>query len=187
MTLVATPGAANADSYVTLNEANAYFTARGVTAWTGIDGDKENALRRATSYLENAYRERWRGLRAAQTQSLAWPRVDGERNPWRQSWTYPLVDADGFQIAVDAVPQQVKDATCEAALLVLGGSTLEPVLARGGAIKSISKGVGPLSKSVTYEDGASIVDRYLVIEGLLSGLADSSPGESSGTIKLVRG
>ncbi len=74
----------------------------------------------------------------------------------------------------------------EAALLVLSGSSLEPVLDRGGQIKSISKGVGPLSKSVTYMDGAPTLPRYTVIDGLLSDLAKSSPGATSGNVSLVR-
>ena len=75
----------------------------------------------------------------------------------------------------------------EAALLVLSGSSLEPVLDRGGQIKSISKGVGPLQKSITYMDGASNLPRYTVLDGLLSALVKSAPGASSGNVSLVRG
>lgn len=181
MALTTTAGAANADSYASLTEATTYFTARGVSAWTGTDAVKEQALRKATTYLDNQYRDRWVGRRANETQSLAWPRIDGTRG-----YGYPLRDLDGFDIASDAVPVQVKNATLEAALLVIAGETLEPRLERGGAIKSISKGVGPLNKAVTYADGASVVDRYTVIEGLLRGIAKSAPGASSGTVELVR-
>lgn len=182
MTLVTTAGASNADSYVALADTDAYFAARGVTTWTGSDTVKEQALRRATTYLDNQYRDRWIGLAATQEQALAWPRVDGSRDPWHRSLQYPLVDINGFEIADNVVPQQIKTATMEAALLIVIGTTLEPVLTRGGAVKQET--IGPIS--VTYTDGASPVDRYLVIEGLLRGLVTSSPGSSSGNTKLVR-
>jgi hypothetical protein len=187
MTLISTSGAPDADSFVSLAEADAYFTARGETRWAGTDTAKENALRRGTAYLENQYRTRWVGIRSTQSQALSWPRVDGYRNPYRVSIQYPILDVDGFQIARDVVPVQVKNATFEAALLAITGATLEPTLIRGGAVKSTSKTVGPISKSVTYTDGAPVIDRYTAIEGILRGLVSSTPGASSGTARLVRG
>lgn len=182
MTLVTTAGSASADSYATLAAADAYFAARGVTTWTGADAVKEAALRKATTYLDNAYRTRWVGLTVTVTQALAWPRTDGNRDPWTRSIQYPLVDINGFQIPIDTVPAQIVTATIEAALLALGGTALEPTLARGGAIKQ--EMVGPIS--VTYMDGASPQDRYLAIEGILRGLVTSTPGASSGNVRLVR-
>lgn len=181
MTITATPGSATADSYVTVAEADAYFTARNVTTWTGADTVKEPALRKATAYLDNQYRLRWVGVRSVEAQALAWPRRDGYRG-----WGYPLLDADGFDIAVDGVPQQVKNACAEAALLALTGVTLEPRLERGGQIKSIGKSVGPLRKDITYADGASIMDRITSIEGILRGLVKSTPGSTSSTVSVVR-
>lgn len=176
MALTTTAGSASADSYATLAATDAYFLARGITTWTGTDAVKENALRRATTYLDNQYRGRWVGVRVAETQALAWPRADGYR-----AWTTPLLDADGFDIAVDAIPTQIATACMEAALLALVGSTtLEPTV--GAQVKSES--IGPIS--VTYMDGASLVDRYMVVEGLLRGLVKSTPGSSSGNVTLVR-
>lgn len=183
MSLITTAGASNADSYASLSEANAYFTARGVTTWTGEDATKENALRRATTYLDNAYRGRWIGVRTEQVQSLAWPRCNSETTRTGIGFTIALFDNDGFEIPTDAVPTQVKNATIEAALLALTGTTLEPTLARGNAIKQET--IGPLS--VTYRDDAPAVDRYTAIEGYLRGLVTGTPGASSGTVRLVRG
>jgi hypothetical protein len=188
MTLVTTPAASNADSYASVAEADTYFTARGIATWTGATADKEAALRRATTYLDNQYRERWKGIRTNETQSLAWPRLDGVRGyPYRYGFATLLLDLDGFQIGSNVVPQQVKTATIEAALLALTGVSLEPTLERGGRIKSIGKSVGPLRKDIVYMDGASSVDRYLVIEGLLTGLVKSMPGAGVANMSLVRG
>jgi hypothetical protein len=185
MTLVTTPGAVNADSYASLAEADAYFTARGNTVWTGTDAAKENALRRAATYLDNAYRARWIGIRATQAQARGWPRVEGQRERFRVTLTYALLDIDGFEIAVDSVPVQLKNAQIEVALLALTGEDLEPIVTP--QVQSESKSVGPLSKSVTYTGGAAAFNRYTAIEGWLRGLVTSTPGASSGAVQMVRG
>ena len=185
MALNSTAGDAAAESYFSIAEADTYFSNRGLTLWTGTDAAKEAAARLGTQYLDNNYRNRWVGIRSTQTQALAWPRVDGSRGGREQSFgtgfTYPLQDSDGFDIASNVVPAQVKQAAMEAALLALSGTTLEPTLDRGGRIKSISKQVGPLSKSITYEDGASARATYTAIDGYLRGLV-----QSRGSVKLVR-
>jgi hypothetical protein len=190
MALVTTPGATDADSYFSLVEATAYFTARGVTAWTGTDTVKEQAARKGTSYLDNAYRNRWKGYRTEQAQALAWPRV-GSGGDSRFRWpgqsfaVYGIVDEDGFEIPTDTVPEQIKRAAMEAALLSMS-VTLEPTLERGGQIKSKTETVGPISESTTWMDGAPAVDRHSAIEGLLRGLVTSTPGATSGNVRLVR-
>lgn len=187
MALTVTPGASNADSYATLAEADAYFTARGIATWTGTDAVKEQALRRATAYLDNQYRGRWVGIRTNETQSLAWPRMGDVSLHVRDSLTYSLLDIDGFEIPSDSVPTQIKHAQIEAALLILTGSSLEPTLPRGGMVKRERKKVGPLEKETEWQDGASAIDRYTVIEGLLRGLVTGTPGASVGNVRLVRG
>lgn len=191
MTLTATAGDAAADSYFTLAEADAYFAARGNTAWTGSDLAKEAAARLGTQYLDNAYRDKWKGYRTEQAQALAWPRIGSGgdtrfRYPGQSFAVWGVVDSDGFEIPTNVVPEQVKRAAMEAALLAIGGTVLEPTLTRGGLVKSVDKSVGPLRKAVTYMDGAPVVDRYTVIDGLLRGLVTSAPGATSGNVTLVR-
>lgn len=185
MSLNSTSGAADAESYASVAEANAYFTARGVTTWIGSDAQKENALRVGVGYLENQYRDRWVGIRTTQEQSMAWPRVDGLRGYYR-GYTQLLLDLDGWPIPQTTVPTQLKSANAEAALLALTGVSLEPRLIRGNMIKSTSDQVDVLKTEIVYQDGAPAVDRFLVIEGLLRGLVTSNPGASSGNIRMVR-
>lgn len=174
------------DSYFAIADADTYFSARGVAAWAAADTPtKEAKARLGSTYLDNAYRGRWIGIAATQGQTLAWPRVDGYRTLLR-TFTYPLLDSEGFQILSTTIPKQIVTAAMEAALMALSGVTLEPTLVRGGAVKSQSDTVGPLSSTTVWVDGASVVDRYLVIEGLLAGLVNSTPGASSSNVRLVR-
>ena len=92
-----------ADSYISLTDADTYFTDRGSpTAWTSLaDAAKESALRYATAWLDNNFV--WRGGIVDQDQVLSWPR-------------YSVEDDEGRYIDSDIVPQVIKDAVCEAAL-----------------------------------------------------------------------
>ncbi len=70
--LIATPGASDANSYVTLDEAIEYFSNRMYAdVWEAIE-DQENALITATSVID--WYITWKGVRVNGTQSLDWPR-----------------------------------------------------------------------------------------------------------------
>lgn len=75
-------GLSNAESYVSVANADARQTALGITAWTGTDAVKEAALRRATQYMEQRYRQRWKGTRLLRAQALSWPRYGADTGDW---------------------------------------------------------------------------------------------------------
>ncbi len=127
LTLVATAGAADANSYLTEEEADSIFEARLHTSlWDDADDeDKPKALAMATKvldrmlmpgeeYVQNGdspyYRVRptWTGMVATTTQALAWPRAG-------------MYDANGNAIAEDVIPGDLKEATAELALQLLAG------------------------------------------------------------------
>lgn len=54
MTLIVYP-ADGWDSYISLDDADAYHLAMGNDAWTGADAVKEAALRKATQYISVTY------------------------------------------------------------------------------------------------------------------------------------
>ena len=129
-------GKSDAESFATVGAADAYHTARGNAAWTGDAAAKEAALRRATDFLEGAFRGRWPGRIAVTGQALGWPRAYAH-------------DAEGGLLVSNAVPQAVIRACCECALRELenpGG--LAPDVTPGERI--LQEEVGPLS--VTYGD-----------------------------------
>ena len=175
MALDTTPGSATADSYVSLEDSDAYHLAHGGEAWLAPSVDderKEAALRSATRYLDSTYRGRWKGIRAAAAQALAWPRRE-------------VIDEDGYDLADDAIPKAIVDATCEAALLIVQGVQLMPQLARGGMVKSESVTAGPVSTTTTFMDSAPGRDRFLAIEGALSGLIERALGGAA-IVDLLR-
>jgi len=153
------------DAYVSLAACDAYHTALGNTAWTGLDAAKEVAIRKATLWVDNAYRGRWKGIRCDTTQPLAWPRWD-------------VTDEDGLYVDSATIPTAIANATCEAALRIIAGSDLDPDRDRGGRIKSESVG----SLSVVYADGAPSGTTYPRIDRMVSGLV---AGRSS--MRIERG
>ncbi|UYW34472.1 DnaT-like ssDNA-binding protein [Methylorubrum extorquens] len=129
-------GRADAESYASVAQADEYHQKRGTAGWTGDEAAKEAALRRATDYLDGAYRTRWLGQAAMLEQSLAWPRA--------------FVRDERAYLPSDAVPAAVVRACCEAALRELQSpGSLAPDLFPGERV--VSETVGPLS--VEYADG----------------------------------
>lgn len=166
MTLVVEDGTGltNADSYLSVADADTYFTNLGNTSWAGTTTVKEVALRKATQYLDNTYN--WIGDILSLEQSLNWPRTDVE-------------DSNGRDLS-DSVPVKVKNATAEMALLTLS-STLVPNTTNANYVKR--EKVGELETE--YFSGAPTGTQYRYVDRMLNGLYDSKSGPSS-TRKLSR-
>lgn len=136
-TIVATPGAADANSYATLAEANAYFETRVALdpAWVTTGDPPTAALIMAARVLDSFAVARkvlrfdgrggpngrpyyvtsraWTGAIVTDTQALAWPRSG-------------MFDRLGRAIATNVVPQQLKEAQSElAGQLLIGDRTLD--------------------------------------------------------------
>lgn len=170
MALDSTVGGANADTYGTIAEADAYFAGRQTSAWAADITAKELALRAAATYLDNAYKGRWKGQRATELQTRSWPRYDA-------------VDADGYVISWTAIPLNLKRAQFEAAKLLAAGTVLEATVAR--TVKSERIG----SIAVEYSDGAAQTAQYPQITNYLSDLVigGAATGGSIGSSLVVRG
>jgi hypothetical protein len=75
LTVIETPADPNANSYVTLLEANAYMETRlHSDVWATFSDDQKNAsIISATSWLDACFR--WTGTPTTTTQVLGWPRT----------------------------------------------------------------------------------------------------------------
>ena len=114
ITIVATAGAANANSYLTLSDTqdliDGLMEDDDVVAWgTATTDQKNRALYSATQRID---RERFLGARATDTQALQWPRT-GVRKPDTYINTY----ATGFPFRITTdyftdteIPDQIKKA-----------------------------------------------------------------------------
>jgi hypothetical protein len=101
MALNATVGAPDANSYVTVAEADAYFADRiHSDSWQTVDSPP-SALVTASRLLD--WYIKWKGHRSSTTQSMQWPRTGVSR-------------PDGSSVDTTIIPSEVKTAVFELAL-----------------------------------------------------------------------
>lgn len=65
-----------ANSYASAATADAYFSDRGVSSWTGNSTVKEQALVRATDYIDRMFGKRFLDVPLTDTQALCFPRAE---------------------------------------------------------------------------------------------------------------
>jgi hypothetical protein len=108
MSLVATPGAANANSYATVVEYKAYWGARlfNTAPLAASDAVIEQALEWSCRLLNSLFR--WTGASTDAVQALSWPRTG-------------MLTANGFPLDSTVVPAELKNAQCEYAGILLAG------------------------------------------------------------------
>ena len=177
VTIDATAGGANANSYLTLSAAQAIVDGMvedaDVTAWASATDDQKNrALYTATQRLD---RERFLGARATDTQALQWPRT-GVRKPD----TYVNTYATGFPFRISAdyytdteIPDQIKRAQIELAVY-LKNNTDGISLSGLNDFKNVKIGSLDVTPDKTGAVGADHVPP--MFERYLTGLRISGPG-----------
>lgn len=99
-----TPGGAQSNSYVTVEEARVYFTTRLHSELWDPFMEKEAALVTATKLLDR-YVD-WHGYKATRQQALHWPARD-------------VVDHEGYYVPFNIIPNAVKEAVFEMAYYIL--------------------------------------------------------------------
>lgn len=165
-------GLADAASYASVTFVDAHQAARGNALWETMGtAEKEQALRRATDYMEQAYRERWAGYLLNTTQALAWPRAFVPIKGFA-SGGFGIGRASGYgaYLPSNSVPALVQKACAEMAYRAAGGELAPDV----GRLKSRTQ-VGPIT--VEYVAGTSPHTHYraidLALAPLLRGSANS--------------
>jgi hypothetical protein len=151
LTLIATPTAANANSYETVAEAQDYFDSRlPLAGWDDADSQAvllvmgtrvldAMAVPRTRFVADGAYyitSRQWTGAPSTATQRLAWPRTG-------------MTNRNGFVIPSGEIPFELKEALSElAGQLGTADTTLDnDVIVQG--ITSIKAG----SVSLSFKDG----------------------------------
>lgn len=157
-------GKADAESYISVADADTYFAARGNATWAAIATSalKEAALRAATDYMEGRYGSLWKGERVDAVQALSWPRAD--------------VIVHGFALDADVVPTPVARACAELAVR----ASADELLADQGS-QVTQETVGPIS--VSYAVGARQGTRYGAVD---ERLGPYLRGGGSGMVPIQR-
>ena len=141
-------GSSTSESYASVAFFDSYHADRGNTlAATLSTAEKEQALRRATEYMIQAYRNRWQGYRRLVTQALDWPRSG-------------IVIDDFTVIAYDSVPVDVQKACAELAFKAASGALLNDT---GQTV--IRKKVDVIE--IEYDKNSSQSTQYKTIEAML--------------------
>jgi len=158
-------GKSNANSYVSIAEADAFFVDLNYTDWAALTtAQKTGHLIAGTAYIDGRYRNGFAGYLLVASQALAWPRKYG----WYTD-TYPFTP-------IAALPTEVKKATYFAAYHSLNKELDEHIQS---GIKSQSQG----NMSVTYAGGSEGSKKlFLDIEQSLERVRETLKGHA----KIVR-
>lgn len=150
---------AGADAYVTVAQFKTYHTARGRDYSAYDDTAIEQAIVRATDYLDDRFS--FIGEPASTDRSTEWPR----------HYAY-----DRYDDYVEGVPVEVIEATHEYAFIALSADLI-PTPDRDGSgqtVQSKSETVGPITESVEYVSGGAFqlpkypsADRKIIKRGLV--------------------
>lgn len=150
-------GSATAESYISVASADTYHSDRGSTAWAALTtAVKEQSLRKATEYMLQMYRNRWKGVRVFITQALDWPRSDVQIDPGNG----PYAVYSNY-VASNIVPVEVARACAEYALRASTAKLLDD-LTQG----VVSEQIGPIS--TTYDKFSSQSVRYPAVDAVLA-------------------
>lgn len=158
-----------ANSYVSLDDAAAYCTDRGLIFAASPSVLAEAALVRASLAIDSRYAVSYPGYRMnGRQQGLQWPRA-------------AAYDIAGWLIRDDEVPLEIRQATIEAAVRELATpGVMMPDLERGGRIDSIRAG----SVSITYSATAAAQTTFTLIDGILINIL-SGIGNGGGLFGLA--
>jgi len=135
-------GLANANAYIDVAFADAYFTERNDLEWSGLTAEKEAFIIRATDYIELTFGKRFYGTKFSDSQSLSFPR---------------LAD-DGLTASI--IPLNLKKACAEYAKIAkTSGLIINPTLPTGGLnVTELSQEVaGAIKKTVKYDTNQNAI------------------------------
>ena len=147
-------GLTGADAYISVADADTYFSAIGDTTWSAAGTtEKEQAIVQATRYMEKRFGNKWKGLIASSTQALGWPR----------DYVY---DERGTELD-DQVPGAIAKACAEYAKHALSNDLIPPVVypvSEGapvlfGRINRKVEKVGPVYEETYYSVSGSNTSR----------------------------
>ncbi len=166
MAIDATPSGANANSYISVDDADSYFSTHLYPAeWDSADVDqKERALKMSTRILDEKID--WIGDKNTKEQALAWGRSG-------------VID-DGYDVPSTIVPEPVKNATAEFAKHLIADNSTEN--ADGKGLEKLE--VGSVKLTFDKTDTADVLPN--IVQEMLRGWGDIWTRNKMVTASLVR-
>lgn len=143
-------GLAASNAYLSTADFVSHQADRGIEN-SFSTAEQEQAIVRATDYVEKRFSRNYRGFKSTTEQSLQWPRSDA-------------YDDNGYQLLL--VPNALGKAIAEYAMLILQIGSLTPTPSRvystvdefgnvvenvGGQVRSTSVKVGPVEEKTVYQ------------------------------------
>lgn len=149
-------GLSTANSYSSVADADSYVADHGAdTVWSAAsDDDKETALILGTQFIDLLYATRFKGVKENNENALCFPRMG-------------CTDEDGYDIYSDVVPNKIVYAAIEAAVRSINGDDFLAMQSNPGLIKSETKKIAVLEKSIEYVHGKDQEPYYPRIEALV--------------------
>jgi hypothetical protein len=173
-------GDPTAESYVSVADSDTYHSNRGNTTWAALTTEqKEQALRRATDYMVQVYRLRWRGSRVNGVMALDWPRNFVEMTDAQYASINGAEIIGGYlYYPSNEVPREVKNACSELALKA-SSDELAPDLTQGVIREKIDV------LEVEYDKYSPQYTRYRAIDNILSPLFSAlTGGANRGVVRV---
>lgn len=131
-------GLPSANSYISVEDADAYFALRGNAVWAALDVPaKETALVLATEFIDLRWGSKLQGRPVKASQALAFPR-------------YPVYSAAGLLLSATSVPEGVARGCCEYALQSVAGALYNVPQSAAKDVKKKRVVVGPVTTETEY-------------------------------------
>ncbi len=158
-------GLETANAYITVAYFDDYWTDRGADYSATTDAAKQVAIIKATDYVENRYRKRFKGSIEFPAQALSFPRLG-------------LYDENGT--LVEGIPARLKNAISEYAKRALTAELLsDPTVDdTGQRIVRKREKIGPIDEETQYVEagGVSLFKPYPAADLLLQSYITAGGG-----------
>ena len=148
-----TVGGEDSNTYINLADAEIYFEKRlDSTDWdNATDAVKDEALAMATRMLDDAYN--FVGTIHTSAQALRWPR----------SYVY---DIDGRYLTPEAIPEEIRNATCEQALYAMGRDVTSTPTILSQGLKYAKVGPLEVEASLAFQQSGISSNATASLKGL---------------------
>jgi hypothetical protein len=141
-------GIADANSYVSLEEANSYHALYNNLDWAATDSELEQALILATRSVDLLYGPKFISYKRVDSISpLLFPR-------------YSFYDNNFQLISQTTIPKCLKNATCQLALMQLLGEDILPIESADSNIKMGRIKIGDIEIENEYQSNKKISETY---------------------------